>query len=107
MPMGSELQLPDHYPERAAYVVSGEVLIDGDSYSEGMMAVARSGREIRLRATRDARVMVIGGDPLGHRHIWWNFVSNSRERIEQAKSDWRQMRFDAVPGEDEFIPLPD
>ena len=107
MPMGSELKLPDHCSERAAYVVSGEVSIDGDSYSEGTMAVARSGKEIVMRATQNTRVMVIGGEPLGHRHIWWNFVSSSRERIEQAKSDWRQNRFETVPGEDEFIPLPE
>ena len=106
MPSGAELTLPDHCPERAAYVVSGQVSIDGESYSEGVMAVACTGKEIVMKAHRESRVMVVGGDPVGDRYIWWNFVSSSRERIEQAKADWRRMKFDKVPGETEFIPLP-
>jgi redox-sensitive bicupin YhaK (pirin superfamily) len=104
---GSELVLPDAYQELAAYVVSGEVRIDEHAYKSGVMAVACPGRPVRLTADGDSRVMVIGGDPVGPRHIWWNFVSTSRDRIEAAKADWKAQRFDAVPDETEFIPLPD
>lgn len=107
MPEGSELSLPDNYPELAAYVVTGNVTIDGDPYATGVMAVARSNASMVLRANEESRVMVIGGEALGKRHIYWNFVSSSKERIEQAKSDWRERKFGDVPGDDEFIPLPD
>jgi len=66
-----------------------------------------TGAEVRLRANGPSRVMVVGGEPLGRRHIWWNFVSSSKERIEQAKRDWTEGRMGKVPGDDEFIPLPD
>lgn len=107
MPEGAELRLPDNYQELGAYVVSGSVKIDGQTYGEGVMAVAREGAAMTLTAKENTRVMVVGGEPLGERHIYWNFVSSSRERIEQAKSDWREGKFDMVPGEHEFIPLPD
>lgn len=107
MPEGTELTLPDHYQETGAYVVTGSVAIDGQAYGEGVMAVARSGAAMTLTANEETRVMVVGGEALGERHIYWNFVSSSRERIEQAKSDWREGKFDMVPGEHEFIPLPD
>ncbi len=71
------------------------------------MAVARAGKQLRIEALRDSHVMIIGGASLGERHIWWNFVSSSKPRIEQAKQEWRDNRFAAVPGETEFIPLPD
>ena len=105
MPEGSAIALPDHCSERAAYVVSGRVSADDQEYGEGVMVVAGEG--LTLRAAEASRVMIIGGEPLGERHIYWNFVSNSRERIEQAKTDWREGRFGQVPGDDEFIPLPD
>jgi redox-sensitive bicupin YhaK (pirin superfamily) len=107
MPTGSELTLPDHYGEVAAYVVSGDVKIDGESYGEGVMAVGSGGAAMTLMASEESRVMVIGGESLGKRYIYWNFVSSSRERIEQAKSDWRAGKFGKIPGETEFIPLPD
>jgi redox-sensitive bicupin YhaK (pirin superfamily) len=107
MPKGTELTLPDQYPEIAAYVVSGSVKIDGQSYSEGVMAVGGAGTGMTLVADTDSHVMVVGGEPVGERHIYWNFVSSSKERIEQAKSDWREGKFGAIPGETEFIPLPD
>ena len=107
MPAGSELILPDQYDEIAAYIVSGSVNIDGRSFGEGVMAVASAGAAMKLTAEAESRVMVIGGEPLGKRHIYWNFVSSSKERIEQAKQDWRERRFGKVPGENEFIPLPD
>ena len=107
MPKGSELTLPDHYDEIGAYVVSGSVTIDGRSFGEGVMAIGSANAAMTLTAEKDSRVMVIGGEPLGERHIYWNFVSSSRERIEQAKSDWREGRFGDIPGETDFIPLPD
>ena len=107
MPAGSELELAATHPERAAYVVSGELEIDGETYSNGNMAVASDGKTVVMRAASECHIMVIGGDPIGERHIWWNFVSSSRERIEQAKQDWKDGKFAEVPGETEFIPLPD
>lgn len=106
MPAGTALTLPGSCRELAAYVVSGELRIDGQQYRDGVMAVARDARTPRLEAVTDSRVMVIGGEPLGEREIWWNFVSSSRQRLEQARQDWQEQRFAAVPGETEFIPLP-
>ena len=97
----------DHREESAAYVVSGELRIGQSVVGDGRLAVARAGECLRLEAVRDSHVMIIGGTSLGERHIWWNLVSSSLQRIEQAKQDWRENRFDAVPGDDEFIPLPD
>jgi redox-sensitive bicupin YhaK (pirin superfamily) len=107
MPRGSELTLPDQYDEIGAYVVTGSVTIDGRSFGEGVMAVASTGAAMTLTAEEESRVMIVGGESLGERHIYWNFVSSSKERIEQAKSDWRERKFGEVPGETEFIPLPD
>lgn len=107
LPATSELVLPGDYPELAVYVVSGRVLIDGAEFGPGVMAVAGPDGEVRLRAAEESRVMVIGGDPLGERHLWWNFVSSSTERLERAKRDWKDGRFATVPGDPEFIPLPE
>ena len=104
---GAELTLPDDQEEIALYVVSGSVKVGEESYAEGSMAVACSGHRVRAMAESDSRVMVIGGSSLGKRHIWWNFVSRSKERIEKAKKDWTEGQFDPVPGDDEFIPLPE
>ena len=107
MPAGTSLTLPDNYEECAAYVAEGNVSVDGKELVEGHMAIARTGRTLLVDAQTDSRVMVIGGTNLGRRHIWWNFVSTSRERIAEAKDDWRAMRFGTIPGDDEeFIPLP-
>ena len=107
MPEGHELTVPGDMAELAAYVVSGEVQVADERHGDGVMIVAPDGSGLALRADKDSRVMIIGGEPLGVRHIWWNFVSSSRERIEQAKNEWQQGRFEPVPGDDEFIPLPD
>lgn len=99
--------LPD-FPERAAYVVSGDVEVDGQSHQAGKMLVFRPYDAANLKATTHATVMLLGGEPIGPRFIEWNFVSSSRERIEQAKADWRAHRL-KLPDLDnrEFIPLPD
>ena len=108
IPAGEELRLPDDYLERAAYVVEGAVRCGSERIEAARMAVFSPGSSASLRAESTARVALIGGAPLdGERHIWWNFVSSSRERIEQAKRDWKERRFAPVPGETEFIPLPD
>jgi len=106
MSAGSHLLLPDNYDERAVYVVSGSVRVEGQPLAAGVMGVACQGRSVTLDASAESRVMIIGGAPVGERHIWWNFVSSSKDRIEQAKADWQGKRFGTVPGETEFIPLP-
>ncbi len=106
MKQGAEIDLPTA-PELAAYAVEGKVTAGDQDLPSGVMAVACPDRGLSLRANQPSRVMVIGGQSLGRRYIWWNFVSSSRERIEQAKSDWRNGRFNPVPGESEPIPLPE
>jgi redox-sensitive bicupin YhaK (pirin superfamily) len=105
---GAELALPDEYADRAAYVVTGHVSCEGKTYEPGAMLVFRQGDPASLTALVPARVMLLGGAPVdGERHIFWNFVSSSEKRIEQAKGDWRSRHFPTVPGDEtEFIPLP-
>ena len=93
--------------ERAVYVIDGDAQLDGEDIPPGRMVVLGVGEEPMLSADADARVVLIGGAPLGHRHLWWNFASSRKERILQAAEDWAQQRFPAVPGETEFIPLPE
>jgi redox-sensitive bicupin YhaK (pirin superfamily) len=107
MPAGTSITLPEGSAEMAAYAVSGEVSIEGRSYTEGTMAIACANGTLDLTASSESKVMVIGGETIGKRHLYWNFVSSSRERIEQAKEDWREKRFAPVAGDDEFIPLPE
>ncbi|HET8699466.1 MAG TPA: pirin-like C-terminal cupin domain-containing protein, partial [Gammaproteobacteria bacterium] len=106
MPAGASFTLPAA-AERAVYVADGAATVAGDALPTGTMAVARPGAAFTLRTLAGARVLVIGGEPLGTRYIWWNFVASSQERIERAKRDWAEGRFGKVPGDDEFIPLPD
>ena len=106
---GAVLEIPADREERAAYVLEGAVT-SGDQRFEGpIMLVFRSGEDAWLQAAGNARVLLVGGAPLdGPRHIWWNFVSSSRERIEKAKRDWKEGRFARVTGDgDEFVPLPE
>jgi redox-sensitive bicupin YhaK (pirin superfamily) len=105
---GLGVPLDPDYEDRAAYLVEGEVMVAGDRFEAPRLLVFRPGDRITLIATRPTRLMLLGGATLdGPRHIWWNFVSSSRERIEQAKEDWKQARFPAVPDESEIIPLPE
>ena len=103
---GASLALPDGVEELAVYVAEGTVLAGETPIAAGAMAVAQPGCGLALRAKTDSRVMIIGGANIGPRFIEWNFVSDSRERIERAKQDWRAGNFPRVPGDDEFIPLP-
>jgi len=105
---GATAQLPDGYAERAAYVVSGEAQVDGAVYRPGQMLVFEPGSGATISAVSEATLMLLGGEPVGPRHVEWNFVSSSRERIEQAKADWRAGRMKLPDADhDEFIPLPD
>jgi len=105
---GATLPLDADHEERAIYVVDGELDIAGDRFAPGRLVVFRPGDRIAVRAVSDARIAIVGGATMdGPRHIWWNFVSSRKERIEQAKAEWKEARFPPVPGETEFIPLPD
>ena len=105
---GASLPFDADTEERAIYVVSGEIEIAGDRFAEGRLLVFKPGDRITVKAARDARIVLVGGATAdGPRHIWWNFVSSRKERIEQAKADWKTGRFAPVPGETEFIPLPE
>ena len=105
----STLTLPDEYEERGAMVVGGVVESGGARHETGAMILFDKGERAEIKASGDARVMLLGGAPLdGPRHVWWNFVASSRERLDRAKTDWKAMRFGTIPGDDkEFIPLPD
>ncbi len=107
---GAPLPLPDDHEERAAYVVQGAVEVGGVRFEAGRMLLFRAGDRVSLRAGPDgARLLLLGGAAMdGPRYLFWNFVSSSRERIEQAKADWTAGRFAIVPGDDkDFIPLPE
>ncbi len=105
---GCELTVPAECSERAAYVIDGEIECAGERTGPGRMLVFAAGAPVRLRSERGARIALIGGEPVGPRHLYWNFVASSLERIEQAKADWRAGRFPRVPGDErEFIPLPE
>jgi redox-sensitive bicupin YhaK (pirin superfamily) len=104
---GAVLEMPDEYPERAVYVALGAVDVAGSRIAAGQMVVFAPG-DARMTALEPSTVMLLGGEPLGPRYIEWNFVSSRKERIEQAKADWRAGRM-KLPDldHDEFIPLPD
>ena len=104
----SQLLLPDNYEERAVYLVEGELMIGDCKLETGEMAVIRPSASATIRSDGPARAMLIGGQSYPEsRTIWWNFVSSSKERIEEAKRDWSEGRFGSVPGEIELIPLPE
>jgi len=105
---GAAVPLPETHEERALYPVSGDLTIDGAPLKPGQLAVLEPGSMPEILAASPARLMMLGGAPMdGPRHIWWNFVASSEERIEQAKRDWVEGRFARVPGETVWIPLPD
>ena len=105
---GTKLGLPTGHAERAAYIVRGQVETAGGRYQSGQLLVFAGESDPVLTAVENTTLMLLGGAPLGPRHIWWNFVSSRKERIEQAKAEWKERRFDIVPGDEtEFIPLPE
>lgn len=104
----ASVTLPDEYDDRAAFIVGGTVSVAGQGYDAGKMLVFKARREARITASEPTKLLLLGGAPVdGERHIWWNFVSSSLARMEQAKADWKSGRFAGVPGETEFIPLPE
>jgi redox-sensitive bicupin YhaK (pirin superfamily) len=105
---GASAPLDPGHEERAIYLVEGEIEIAGETFEGARLLIFRPGDRITVRAKTRSRVMFLGGTAMeGPRYIWWNFVSSRRERIEQAKEDWKSGRFAPVPGETEFIPLPE
>jgi redox-sensitive bicupin YhaK (pirin superfamily) len=105
---GAKVDVPIEHEERAIQPVQGRIRIAGRVIEPGSMLVLRPGLPVTIEALDDARLMLLGGAPMdGPRHMWWNFVSSSQERMEQAKADWKAGRFGQVPGETEFIPLPE
>jgi redox-sensitive bicupin YhaK (pirin superfamily) len=105
---GARLEIPAEYEERAVYVADGSVTFAGEEFAAGQLLVLAPGAPIVIGSAMGARLLLLGGAPMdGPRHIWWNFVSSSKDRIETAKADWKVGRFTPVPGETEFIPLPE
>jgi len=104
---GHRLDLPQS-EELGIYVVDGSIAVDGQTVDARQLAVLENNASASIEAAADSKLMLCGGDTLnGERYIWWNYVSSSRERLEQAKDDWRDGKFDPVPGETDFIPLPE
>jgi redox-sensitive bicupin YhaK (pirin superfamily) len=105
---GATLEVDDEHEERAVYLIDGRIVIDDVTIEGTRLVILVNGARAAIRAETAASVVLVGGAPLGPRHIWWNFVASSKERIERAKDDWRAGRFPKVPGdEQEFIPLPE
>ncbi|AWI25561.1 pirin family protein [Flavobacterium pallidum] len=105
---GARFGLPKEHSERSFYIVNGSVEVSGVKYSKGQMLVFTKGVDPLIIALETATLMLLGGEPLGDRYIWWNFVSSRKERIEQAKEDWKQGRIVLPPNDNlEYIPLPD
>jgi len=108
MEAGARFELPPEYPERAVYVVEGELIVDEEPLAQCHMAILPAGRTVTVEARSRVRLMLLGGEPMdGDRFIWWNFVSSSREAIQEAKQRWRMQEFGKVPDEVEWIPLPE
>ena len=107
MPPGTRYRVPSEQIERAFYLIAGEVTVDGQPFGPSELVILKPHAEIVLASAQGARLVLVGGEPFPEqRFIYWNFVSSRADRIEQAKADWRERRFAAVPGEQEFIPLP-
>ncbi|HEX3767725.1 MAG TPA: pirin family protein [Puia sp.] len=105
---GARFGLPKEHSERGFYITRGSVEVAGNVYHAGQMLLFTTGADPIIMAKEDTTLMLLGGEPLGERFIWWNFVSSRRERIEQAKEDWKQGRIILPPNDNkEFIPLPD
>ena len=106
---GAMLPVDSDHEERGAYILSGTVEVAGDRFEAGRLLIFRPGDRLAIKAVTPTNLMLLGGEPMdGPRHIWWNFVSSSKERIDAAREDWKAGRFDKVFGDEkEFIPLPE
>jgi redox-sensitive bicupin YhaK (pirin superfamily) len=108
MQTGASRHVPEDHAERAVYVAAGEAEIGGERIGAGQMAVLAPRTSVKVTARQPSTVMVLGGEPVGERYLFWNFVSSSKERLEQAKEDWKQGRMKLPDGDDqEFTPLPE
>ena len=108
MAAGSSLTLPSEHEERGVYLVQGDIAVDGAPLPVRHMAVLPAGAPVKVQARTASRVMLLGGAKMdGPRFLWWNFVASSREALDEARTRWREQRFRPVPGETEFIPLPE
>jgi redox-sensitive bicupin YhaK (pirin superfamily) len=105
---GATFALPPEHVERGVYVVDGEVMVGGRMLDPQHMAVLTPGETVEIASGSSSRVMLFGGEPMdGERHIVWNFVASDRDLIEDARARWKARAFDPVPGDAEFIPLPE
>jgi len=105
---GTNIDLPTEHPERAIYIAKGSIEAAGYRYIKGQMIVFSKSESQKIKAMEETEFMLLGGEPLGERFIWWNFVSSSKERIEQAKNDWKTGKIILPPNDNEdFIPLPE
>ena len=104
---GSRFTLPAEYGEQAIYSVTAGLSLDRAPLEQHRMAILTAGQAVEISSSSEGRCMVIGGEPMGQHYKWWNFVSSRRDRIEQAKQDWLAGKFESVPEETEFIPLPE
>jgi len=104
---GRQFTLPSEYRDRAIYSVTAGLIVDEQPLEPHQLAILAADTAVEVTAQTEARCIIIGGEPLGDRYKWWNFVSSRPERIEQAKQDWQADRFAKVPQEIEFIPLPE
>jgi hypothetical protein len=103
----ARLPVATEHEQRALYIIRGRVDVDGSAFDASQLVVLRPQQAVTIRALAPSQLLLLGGAPMdGPRHVWWNFVSSSSERIEQAKADWREGRLGSVPGDPEFIPLP-
>jgi redox-sensitive bicupin YhaK (pirin superfamily) len=107
MAIRSSFRLPADYEERAAYIVQGALEVDEEVFNAGTLLIFAPDEQADITAFGNSRIALLGGAPVGERHIWWNFVSSSEARIDAAKREWKEGRFAPVPGETEFIPLPE
>lgn len=104
---GARFGLPQEHSERGIYIAKGSIEVGGKIYLAGMLLVFTKGSDPAIVAKEDSTLMMLGGEPLGDRYIWWNFVSSRKERIEQAKADWQEGRIILPPNDNhEFVPLP-
>jgi redox-sensitive bicupin YhaK (pirin superfamily) len=104
---GQSFHWPRQYREQALYVVEGEVGIGGATVPSHRMAVLPDAERVLVSSSTGARIALLTGEPIGHRYLWWNLVSSRRERILEAAERWRAGGFERVPGDEEFIPLPE
>lgn len=104
---GQAFRWPRQHPEQAVYVIEGRCEIDGQLVEAHQMAVLPAADRVGIRSSEGASLAILGGEPVGRRFVWWNFVASDREMLKQAAQRWADGGFDRVPGDDEFIPLPD